>query len=392
LTMHRKLKILFLCTGNSCRSQMAEGWCRHLKGESIDAYSAGIETHGLNPLAVKVMKEAGIDISRHRSKNVKELEGIKFDYVITVCGHANENCPLFPVKTKVVHVGFDDPPKLAKSAKTEKEVLNCYRRVRDEIRDFIAKIPARLSLPEDGGLFSPPLTNPRGLENPRSFMKTKPSTEGGFSNPPTDILVSPKFYNPFSPVERTKHHLPHRQQSFIYYFVSWRMADSLPREKIIQLDKERDFWLSAHPKPWDEETEEEFHARFSHVIDELLDAGSGSCLLKDPRLSRIVSDSLLHFNHIRHEIESFIIMPNHVHVLFSIIEPYKLEQIVKSWKGFSARKINAALDRKGDFWQEDYWDRMIRSENHLRKCKEYIIENPQKAHLEDGAYYLYNKE
>jgi len=132
-----KIKILFLCTGNSCRSQMAEGWCRHLKGNIIDADSAGIETHGLNPNAVKVMAEAGVDISKHRSKHVDELKEIDFDYVITVCGHANENCPFFPGKAKIIHVGFDDPPKLAKFAKTEEDALNCYRRVRDEIRKFI---------------------------------------------------------------------------------------------------------------------------------------------------------------------------------------------------------------------------------------------------------------
>ncbi|HBC87628.1 MAG TPA: arsenate reductase [Lentisphaeria bacterium] len=142
--MDRKTKVLFLCTGNSCRSQMAEGWCRHLKGDIIDAYSAGIETHGLNPLAVKVMAEAGVDISKHRSKHVDELKGIDFDYVITVCGHANENCPFFPGKTKVIHVGFDDPPQLAKSAKSEEEALSHYRRVRDEIRDFVEKTPDNL--------------------------------------------------------------------------------------------------------------------------------------------------------------------------------------------------------------------------------------------------------
>ena len=138
-TMIAKLKILFLCTGNSCRSQMAEGWARHLKGDIIDAYSAGIETHGLNTHAVKVMAEAGVDISKHTSKNVAELKDIRFDYVVTVCGHANENCPFFQGKTKVIHVGFDDPPKLAKSAKSEEEALTCYRRVRDQIRDFVER-------------------------------------------------------------------------------------------------------------------------------------------------------------------------------------------------------------------------------------------------------------
>ena len=139
--MTQKIKILFLCTGNSCRSQMAEGWARTLKSDSIEAYSAGIETHGLNPDAVRVMAEVGVDISAQRSKLVSELREVAFDYVITVCGHANEHCPLFPGKAKIVHVGFDDPPKLAADAKTEEERLAPYRRVRDEIKRFVMALP-----------------------------------------------------------------------------------------------------------------------------------------------------------------------------------------------------------------------------------------------------------
>jgi arsenate reductase len=140
-----KLKILFLCTGNSCRSQMAEGWTRHLKGDRIDVWSAGVETHGLNPLAVKVMDEAGVDISKHRSKHVREVLDIPFDYVITVCDHARESCPLFPRPVKKIHKSFDDPPFLAKSAKSETEILDIYRRVRDEIRAFVETLPEALS-------------------------------------------------------------------------------------------------------------------------------------------------------------------------------------------------------------------------------------------------------
>ncbi len=143
-----RLKILFLCTGNSCRSQMAEGWVRHLKGGTIEAVSAGIEKHGLNPLAVKVMAEAGVDISGHESKVISELSALGFDYVVTVCGHANENCPYFPGPAKVVHLGFDDPPKLAENAGCEEEALAHYRRVRDEIRVFVTTLPGSLSQKE----------------------------------------------------------------------------------------------------------------------------------------------------------------------------------------------------------------------------------------------------
>ena len=132
-----KMKVLFLCTGNSCRSQMAEGWARHLKGDTIEAYSAGIETHGLNPRAVKVMAEAGVDISGHKSKHVDELRDVPFDLVVTVCGHAHENCPLFPGTAKVIHAGFDDPPALTKHMTSEDEILDVYRRVRDQIRAYV---------------------------------------------------------------------------------------------------------------------------------------------------------------------------------------------------------------------------------------------------------------
>ncbi|HEV8606547.1 MAG TPA: arsenate reductase ArsC [Tepidisphaeraceae bacterium] len=139
-----RLKILFLCTGNSCRSQMAEGFARALKSGQIEPYSAGIEPQGLNPNAVKVMAEAGIDISRHKSKHVDDLQHIPLDYVVTVCGHASENCPVFPRKAKIVHVGFDDPPELAENAASEEEALGHYRRVRDEIRCFIEQLPQSL--------------------------------------------------------------------------------------------------------------------------------------------------------------------------------------------------------------------------------------------------------
>ena len=142
--MPDKLNVLFLCTGNSCRSQMAEGWARALKSDCIEAYSAGIETHGMNARAVKVMAEAGVDISAHRSKNVSELMHVPFDYVVTVCGNADATCPAFPGRAKVIHVPFDDPPQLARAARSEEEALAHYRRVRDEIKAFALTLPEGL--------------------------------------------------------------------------------------------------------------------------------------------------------------------------------------------------------------------------------------------------------
>lgn len=137
-----KIKILFLCTGNSCRSQMAEGWAKHLKSRDIDAYSAGIKKHGLNPYAAKVMDEVGVDISGQFSKTIEELPISEFDWVITLCGHANETCPYFPGRR--MHYGFDDPPQLVEDLWTEEEKLIPYRRVRDELRQFIVSLPHSL--------------------------------------------------------------------------------------------------------------------------------------------------------------------------------------------------------------------------------------------------------
>jgi len=143
--LQRKMKVLFLCTGNSCRSQMAEGWARRLKADVIEPYSAGIEKHGLNPHAVQVMAEAGVDISGHTSKTLADLDDVAFDYVVTVCGHAHETCPMFGGDATVIHVGFDDPPKLAAGETDPGKALGHYRRVRDAIRAFVETLPGALS-------------------------------------------------------------------------------------------------------------------------------------------------------------------------------------------------------------------------------------------------------
>lgn len=143
--MTERLRVMFLCTGNSCRSQMAEGWAKALKAREIEAFSAGTNPHGLNPRAVRAMAEAGVDISGHTSKTPADLEraGVRFDVVVTVCDSAHEACPVFP-GARVVHVGFEDPPRLAAGAKTDEEAMAHYRRVRDEIRAFVEGLPGSL--------------------------------------------------------------------------------------------------------------------------------------------------------------------------------------------------------------------------------------------------------
>ncbi len=139
-----KLKVLYLCTGNSCRSQMAEAWTRNLKGESIEAHSAGVRQKGVDQRAIKVMAESGVDISSQSSKTIDAIANLEFDYVITLCDNARESCPFFPAKTRVLHVGFDDPPALAANARTDEEAMVHYRRVRDEIRQFVETLPDSL--------------------------------------------------------------------------------------------------------------------------------------------------------------------------------------------------------------------------------------------------------
>jgi arsenate reductase (thioredoxin) len=141
MSTNRK-KVLFLCTGNSCRSQMAEGWAKSMHAKTIDAYSAGTNPHAVNPLAVKVMAEEGVDICSHESKHLNSLSQIQFDLVVTVCDNAANSCPIPPKGTRVIHAPFEDPPQLAKDAKSEDQSLPHYRRVRDEIKDFISKLPS----------------------------------------------------------------------------------------------------------------------------------------------------------------------------------------------------------------------------------------------------------
>ncbi len=136
-----KIKVLFLCTGNSCRSQIAEGWARHLKENIIDAYSAGIRPIGVSSKAIKIMVEAGVDISMHKSQHLDEFSEIDFDYVITLCDNAAENCPVFTGKVKVLHRPFEDPYFASGS---EEEIMETFRKVRNNIRNFIEAMPDNL--------------------------------------------------------------------------------------------------------------------------------------------------------------------------------------------------------------------------------------------------------
>ena len=192
------------------------------------------------------------------------------------------------------------------------------------------------------------------------------------------------FLDPYSEIDIHEHHLPHWQQGDVFYFVTYRLADALPATKLGEWQDEKDAWMRRHPNPWDAKTEAEYHRRFSAKIDEWLDGGHGSCILRQPALARIIADAFHHFDGERYDLDSFVVMPNHVHVLFRLRAGEVLEKVVHSWKSFTAKVINRGrehgrLARSGQVWQEDYWDRMIRNERHLNAVRSYIARNPKRG-------------
>ena len=194
-----------------------------------------------------------------------------------------------------------------------------------------------------------------------------------------------KFFDPRGETEETLHKLPHWQQEAVAVFVTFRLADSLPRELLDEWLRERDTFMALHPAPWDVATEVCYHARFSDRLDELLDVAHGCCALRDPRLAQIVADRLQHFDCQRYDLWSYAIMPNHVHVLFTLRDGESLSDTLQGWKGVSSRRIHqTGLSDLNPFWQPDYFDRLIRSPEHFNTVKSYIRENPAKASLKAG--------
>ncbi|MES2995509.1 MAG: class I tRNA ligase family protein [Verrucomicrobiota bacterium] len=190
-----------------------------------------------------------------------------------------------------------------------------------------------------------------------------------------------RFFSQSSETTITGDKLPHWQQGESACFVTWRLDDSLPKETLDRWSEERGAWLSGNPEPWSEETERDYHRLFSDRLDEWLDSGSGSCVLKTPEIRGIVSKALTHFDGGRYHLHSFVVMPNHVHVLFSPMGGHSLADILHSWKSFTAKAIAKLTGGEGRFWQPDYYDRLIRGGRHFAKVVEYIAGNPVKARL-----------
>ena len=188
----------------------------------------------------------------------------------------------------------------------------------------------------------------------------------------------PEFFNPDGEISKTSHNLPHWQQGDVWIFATWRLADSVPSEKIKIWKDHHEAWLRHHPKPWDDATAKEHQHRFVEPFETWLDQGVGECQLRDPENRKIVEDAFNFFNGQRYDLGAFVIMPNHVHILFRPIAGHEISAIIHSWKRHTAKLINKRESRTGKpFWQSDYFDRLIRSQEHFQFVADYIRKNPK---------------
>ena len=197
------------------------------------------------------------------------------------------------------------------------------------------------------------------------------------------------IFVPFSEnnlVKRRRRNLPHWSQTDCTYFVTYRLADSLPKLKLLDLQRQKANWLRMHPKPWSSEIERDFHVLFDAQTERWLDDGYGSCLLKDRSVREIVEKSLLYSNGDLFHLWSYVVMPNHVHVLVKPSAERSLVKIIQGWKSFSARNINRLLNRSGCLWMNEYFDHAVRSERQLEHFRNYIASNPLLAHLPQESF------
>ncbi|MES2440692.1 MAG: transposase [Verrucomicrobiota bacterium] len=207
--------------------------------------------------------------------------------------------------------------------------------------------------------------------------------------PDSSAYPTLKFLNEFAEIQKTVNSLPHWQQDKATYFLTFRLADSVPAILLHEWREERNHWLMDHPKPWSPETEADYHKLFSARIDHFLDQGLGSCLLGNSANAVTVASAFQHFNQTRYLLHAWVIMPNHVHLLLSLGESIDLGETVASWKRFTATKINRGDHGSGPVWQKDYFDRLIRDWDHFMNVARYIRRNPIKAKLPVGSFVVY---
>ncbi len=198
--------------------------------------------------------------------------------------------------------------------------------------------------------------------------------------------------DPQQPIVQKHGHLPHWEQWGATYFVTFRLADSLPADVLASWKDERTTWLKLHPQPWDWKTAREYMRKFEEEREHWLDQGHGSCLLREPQAAAIVAESLDHFHQQRYLIDSYVVMPNHVHVLFKPLGEHSLVDILHSWKSFTANVLNRKMNREGALWMHESFDTIVRDAEHLRVCRDYIAKNPRKAHLTPDEFVLERRD
>ena len=199
----------------------------------------------------------------------------------------------------------------------------------------------------------------------------------------------PPYFQPLDwskPIMKYRRKLPHWTQEGATYFITFRLADSLPKEKLAELENLRAQWEREHPEPRSESDSQQFHRENMQAIDNWLDAGAGECLLRDPVCASIVTRAMHHFNEERYFLSSYCVMPNHVHLT---VQPYAgndPSEVLHSWKGFAAREINKHLGRSGPVWEQESYDTLVRDVAHLWKVIRYIGNNPSKANIPEDQW------
>jgi len=198
------------------------------------------------------------------------------------------------------------------------------------------------------------------------------------STPPD--IPAPSFFCRHAEVNTTRANLPHWEQCGITYYITFRLADSLPNEKLTSLRDERSAWLACHPEPWDDATAAEYRNEFDGRVQKWLDAGYGSCIMKDASCRQIVENVLRRFDRIRYVLYAFVVMPNHVHVLFAPLAGQTSAGLLRQWKGVSAHELNTLRETRGVVWQKESWDTLVRNQRHFQNILTYIHANdPVKA-------------